>query len=494
MAWLDAPTPNKNSYVSFLIISALFGLLTACGSNSETSNTSTTPGGVITEIGSASVGLTLPRAINIGAVKTDGNGISTMAVTDADTDYSTDPVEQYLGMDANISMDFANVVLCLLDEVDAVAKVNQGPYQSSFNNSPCNKNTDSTVETAITLTVISYRETDNSPHIIQLWSEDHSFGRPSIVVGEIVTTKGVSEQAPYGEFEFNFIQYSNAVDSSGSSGDWVLTDKSVIRSKMGSNGLPRLEFRMTSEINDMLDFSGLFEIVSMTKITSADFESGQSRVSISESFSGMDAQFNYSDIMQNVFDQDYILETSSQNSLTPEPSIDGNAPVNSTESVTNTCKSRTEVINDVWAYNLYYNEDTVVDGIVKTAGQRVETPTTALIFNYTHTVSNDLNGITPDPNTAATMLYYFGPGQLWGIPFDSDNGYRNIYNLKNQTVLTNASGSYVVKAVELQLESALVDISQCSNLDLTSINIDLNSVASIPPLNIDRLDWPEVVQ
>ena len=82
---------NVNLLLAMIVATTL---LSGCGSDSETVSNTLPQSGVITEIGSATVGLPLPRAINIGSAKTGANNISAMAVTDEGTDYSIDGICQ----------------------------------------------------------------------------------------------------------------------------------------------------------------------------------------------------------------------------------------------------------------------------------------------------------------------------------------------------------------------------------------------------------------
>jgi hypothetical protein len=91
-----------------------------------------------------------------------------------------------------------------------------------------------------------------------------------------------------------------------------------------------------------------------------------------------------------------------------------------------------------------------------------------LRFAYTHSTGNDANG-NSSYNGKKFMLEYGGNGNLWGFPWVEDPETRRWYSavtLASGVVLTDDSNEFVVKAMEQEQSMQVVDLGECSGLDV----------------------------
>jgi len=468
--------------VKYVVVFAALILFSACSSDdSQESKSNSLPG--VRPAGSGSA-LSLPRSIVVGqaninapaSAQNSASLIQPAAATDAGTDYSTDPVLEGNLADSNIAMAFVNTMLCLIDETHAVDQVNQGPYLATVPYNICNQMQDATnAGVMIELTINSSRKDDESPQYIQLWFSDNTTAGPFKAVVEFVIYNKVSNQYPFGLFDVNYLVYSAAsVDAPLQ--EWKIAERASIRSKMSAASLPRFEFLLSGgAIPDDPTFN--VDLRSITQITSADSQNGQSRFSLN-----IGGSFPYEETTNSIFNADYNLEINAGSSTSTSPSNGtGTSPT------PGSCYSRNDTIAAVWAYNLY-------DAVT---GARIPMQATPIAFNYTHLAQNDRFNTDPNTNTsigADYTLSYRGPGML---SFANIDGSYASPNLVDGTVLTDANGTdYWVKAMEIIYSPASVPIDACAMLDTTipanNPDLNLDTIPVIESPGAVLTDWPSL--
>lgn len=453
MLFCPALFPVKSQFraqlISGLLIVALGVLVNACGGNeSNYSDFSVRKQGA----GSA---LTLPKSINLSS------GVNLPAVSIApasqvnigtapNTDFSSDPVRESYPADANIAKAFANLMLCLVDAVDATGRVNQGLFSADVAASRCISNQSSA--DIIHFLVNSSRADNQSPQFIQIWLDDVRKNIPYKEFIEITVYQPVTEQYPFARFEMN-----SAIFTSATAGtplpDWRQNGASRVVST-NKNGLARFEFTYDGED---------FFLRAITQLTQADLQHGQSRSTV-----GSISSLSSADISESIFNDKYHLDIS---------------PL---DTKLNQCSSRTDTVSQVWSYNLY-NAD---------SGQRIAQQSTPLHFEYTHSAANDRENLDPN-NTSYGQSYsleYAGPGSDLSIPLNPLTLMRE-FNLKDGTLLIGSDAtSYLVKAVDISRQAMVVDMTYCADLDADAPSqnpdLDLQRLPASKPLASRLTDWP----
>ncbi len=125
-----------------------------------------------------------------------------------------------------------------------------------------------------------------------------------------------------------------------------------------------------------------------------------------------------------------------------------------------------------------------------------------LHFLYTHSNENDRNLIENAISEYAgqsVILEYGGQGDLWGFPEVKSSNQRHTrgFSIKDETVLTNTSGNYVVKATEMEKRMRELNVTACtqgaSNLSLNNaLDITLPTASDITPVTFSLTDKPVV--
>ena len=475
---------GKTRYlISVFIATALIWVVGCSGGSNESNNQNRD---YSSYTGTA---LRLPASIQFGEVNTTAQTTSTnntqsiapLAATDPGTDYTTDPVEYFGIIEGNVALDVVNIYLCLLDNLSAYEKINDGPYKATLDSDVCDKEKENQTSSTsqIELTINSYRENNNTPHVIQLWF-DSDFDIPAKLVGEFIVTESQSASHPYGLFSFRYSVYYDT-NPDANIEDWQIADVANTNSKLGGNGLPRLEFNYDSDQLFRSDYPSVFSMASVTQLTELNLDSGQTRSHFfSEYYFQGDANPHlYESDEAAIFDADVVLS--------------GSLDSNPSSTIQNQCYSRNTTYEEVWSYNLYYAEDDLANG--RTAGQRVElSPGSQLDFTYTHSVVNDRNDIVIEENPIT--LYYAWDGYLYGFPYQD---WVKKYNLIDGTVLTSNETvpvNYITKAVEVAEAPALVDPSECATLDVEPVfsNADIDPAALAAPQkpSVGLADWPQI--
>lgn len=138
-----------------------------------------------------------------------------------------------------------------------------------------------------------------------------------------------------------------------------------------------------------------------------------------------------------------------------------------------------------------YNKQVVVTDDINAGA--VVTFDKPIVFNYTHSDANDravANGtIATSPYIGMPyLLQYQGKGQLFGIPSEmlegSDEGeggnkgrFYPQFGLKDGTELTDGSGHYVVKALDME-QSMIEEKDACSALSLSGVPTAPSAISS----------------
>lgn len=113
-----------------------------------------------------------------------------------------------------------------------------------------------------------------------------------------------------------------------------------------------------------------------------------------------------------------------------------------------------------------------------------------ITIKYTHATENDRNG-DASQNGKVFLLEYGGKGQLWGLPFEENNGrWGPVINLKDGTIL-GASDQYIIKANDVEQRMQSVAASNCTSLPLTApsqsvptgITGDVFGIGSMPDIS-----------
>ena len=469
---------NTNLYKHFLSVLFLGVFISACSSNNDddkgkvSGNTNVTPLTLPKQIAVGSANL---QSINSSSLQIQANSILPAAASDPGTDYSTDPVEEYSFTHSGFYLDTVNVVLCWVDHLNATQKVNAGIYKTSLPISTCIPQQGDFYSTLVDFYVESTRVDESSPQYIKVWVESPDFSDPTVTyrsVAEFVIHEGVSDQNPYGHFDFRDVDYSYV------NGVWSPESKMNTFSKPSTGNLPRIE--LVSEYNTIDPVTGTtnkYGSRSIFEITSADLQNGIGRSQYASTYTD---SVTGNEITSST---DYTIMFDADHTLVDIANSD--APNQSTQS----CESRKDLLSDVWGYNLYQADTGSRVNATDLAG-------TTLSFNYTHDAVNDRNN--KDSSSAnpyqgkGYTLSYDGPGLLYGFGYDVVLGLPEV-NLEDGTVLSNDSGSYLTKAVQITYVPKKVEMVACQ-FDLSSLigdaRLDLTTLSVIQAPSNSINDWP----
>ena len=431
------------------------------------------------ESGGSVSGLKLPKQINpTGAnvnSQVSGSSFAPAAFTDPGTDYSTDPVNHYSSIEAFSDFELVNMFLCFIDKVGATDSVNTGPYNTELPESECSAYQGDTQSVNLPATIESIRASNDSPHIINMWVDfddpEMNTGDPAGVqasaVLQFTINEGVTDTNLIGAFTLNYKIVEDASLYGGTLGTPI--DSFIVRLDVheGANSFPRIDLIMRSGPNTIENIT----YASTAQLFDYQANSGQSRSYVLFE-NGLDI---YESEFSSDFDQNHVLAYN----------VFGQG--------LDACYSKNDYTDSVFGYNLYYNINGTFQNETVTEGQRVELAEGDYItIPYTHSLINDRNNDASFAGTTTT-LSYFGPGQLWGIPWtaNTEGVYSKDYDLKDGTVLND--GLFVVKAVDI--DHSLVETpGQCQNLDAQAILNDatLDPIVLAEPTkpNIDVSDRP----
>lgn len=410
-------------------------------------------------------GLTLPKSINIAAPIIDNATQGASAASTkfsaanlddkyAGTDYANDTVEHHTISDGVFSLEVANSILCILDEMNVKENVNKGAYVVLISENICedksiDEENNTSSEGYIQVVVLSTRLNNQSPHIIKLWISESKF-YPQYVSStpgtlepwglyEFIVKESISEQNPQGIFDFNLEIVIDASFYGGSVGETMIQGKGNFSSFISGESKPKLIYvhksgsLLDATINDMG-----FEISSLVELSDGSGQAGRAKSLIYFS----DTSFNYESFIAADFNSSHLMTTESDN-----------------YAITQQCFSRSNYLSEVDGYNLYFETGTTFRSNPVTGGQRVELES-YFLFRF------------------EGQLGSAGPGYYW-LP--------NYSRLPDQAVVTGYynNESYTVHVSPGLLEQ--IDRTQTLTQYKTiySTDTDLFTTEPLPELTLD---------
>jgi len=352
-------------------------ILSACGGGGGSSDGSKDVGAFLESV----KGLEVPATMSVvqayeelavnsqkGSLFKSGSQPS-QALSDPNTDFSTDPVNAYVYDASMESLDTVNMILCLLEQTRASDMVNQGAYIALVNEDKCEtgENQSDTTTTGQSSggsqteynrwTINSTRADDNSDQLVQIWvpgeenSQDPMDGQEILV--EVTVTEGVSTTNPFAKFSMNF---KGVVDLNGNE---VTTMKGTLATVDNDQGQP--QFRFINLGGDALGLGGpggfSFEEAANVVLDDASATGGVAVTRRAESFNDGFSNQSQEASFAIAFNSDFLLRGKDDNG---DDIIDANS-----------CKSRNDFDTQVWRYNLYHKNDGSFGGSTVTAGERV---------------------------------------------------------------------------------------------------------------------------
>ncbi|MDH5516929.1 MAG: hypothetical protein OEY36_03790 [Gammaproteobacteria bacterium] len=301
------------------------------------------------------------------------------ALTDPDTDYSTDTTNTYVYDPSMESLETVNMILCLLEQTRATDKVNSGPYVALVNEDKCeqgknqsnagNAQGGSAQATEFnTWTIESTRASNSSPQLVQIWvpGEELQAGADpgqamdaQTILVEVSITEGISDSNPFGSFEMNFKGVIDAGLIGGTAGTIIETMKGNLQTVANSLNKPQFKFVNLgggAANASITDFS--FTEASNVILDDATGSSGSALTRRSESYNNQGTTYTQSADYAIAFNNTHLLRGKDEND---DSVIDSQS-----------CRSRDNFDTQVWQYNLYHAVDGSFNGNTITAGQRVE--------------------------------------------------------------------------------------------------------------------------
>lgn len=406
--------------------------------------------------------LRLPRSINFGGPNldfgSDQNLLSNLALDSAGTDYTTDSVEHYWTAEQSVTLQTANNILCIVDELGAYEMLNQGAYKISSKGGFCGSEP---VANAVDIFIESKRADNDSPQFVRIWVMDDV-----PVVFELTIEQGVNNNNPFGVFQALYQVYQ-ADPTSGVYSAFADADIRVMRSVQNK---PRYESRMESRLQGMT-----LNVATAAIINDISSNSGQSR----EYWLGNDAG--------NILDSETLFDFNHDNTMVSVISASGLNLDNAG------CYSRNDLVDQVQRYSLYFNQSMNFNGQAVSTGQRVQLNNNlnSLQFLYTHSSINDRPSSAPDAILVDNQQYTLNYDLLdpWPILRISQPVDAPIYfNLKDGTLLNNDLGEFAIKAREISHSTLAVNADQCMGLDADAV---INN-ADIDPRNVPAIALPSI--
>lgn len=356
------------------------GATTTDGGTTTTTDGGTTGGGTTTDGGTTGGGTTTVTGVelpsNMSVVTAVDSGVTTSSIADtaslaADSDYQTDPAEVHVFDPSMEALGTVNMILCLMDQIRAADMVNQGPYIALVDEDMCEEGSNdsgassggqastSNVKQYNKWTIVSTRESDDTPMIVQIWipgkghPEDPRDAQKILV--EVTASEGVSDTKPFGSFVLNFHGVADAGLVGGTAGTMVTLMKGTLQTVNNDLGQPQFRFA---------EVGGEYANPAIT-----DFADRQAASVVLDDAAGtggvaktltdfMDGWGSMAETYVVAFDETHLLRGKDTNG---DDTTDAQA-----------CMSRLDFNTQVWRYNLYHAADGTFAGAAVTAGQRVE--------------------------------------------------------------------------------------------------------------------------
>ncbi|MFH1021833.1 MAG: hypothetical protein V1809_00415 [Planctomycetota bacterium] len=239
-------------------------LMGGCGGSSSSSSDS---GAIPT--GATGIGAALSVASRVSVVDTSAsgapkrNGVAPLKVAMPDlaaadlpatSDYATDVTDTYVQERSSEAFSTVNEILCMIKQSKYDEMVNLGAYVAQIDVGQCSTSRDDVSEGASQnqssgsdmpeyelWTVNSYRENDNSPHVIYVWLHQAAseWDPAQVIMVKMVITAGVSATNPFGLFSMTFKSHpetDGVVDTS------VEIMRGLLRTEIDANGQILLKF------------------------------------------------------------------------------------------------------------------------------------------------------------------------------------------------------------------------------------------------------------
>ncbi len=347
----------KKITIQCLSLCSTIALLAACGGGGGSSSPGTTDTrttGTSTVVATST--LVLPEQLEVVA---DDSSVTTASVrrgialnrsiaayNDAGTDYSTDEQHSHIWLQALEPIEMVNDFLCFTKQFKANEFVNEGAYRVLVDDSQCSENGDSSAQnqqsalsgssesdtpTYLDVVVSTTRASDTDPMIVNAWIPDTGDEEMSMAVKFKATVyEGVSDNNPFGSFEFTYHAYPS-MDSGQSLGGGEIKTVNTLDGDLG--------FTMYENFS-----IGDFGNTQQASVVMSDDRSAGVAITAS-SFEG-----DMSDDGENVafalaFDEDNVLIQNNTNLASLDyKGGNGGAGV---------CLSKTDFKEAVWRYDLY---------------------------------------------------------------------------------------------------------------------------------------------
>jgi len=292
-------------------------------------------------------GLVMPEIISIITDPGDPTPKTTVVKSskpfdDAGTDYSDDPVRSYVWDESMGPMQQVNQILCYISQTRADELVNE-TYTALVDTDRCERESESedssdqsssANDTEYQLwTIDSSRESDTAAQVVRIWvpSEDpegsETLDQQNILV-EVTINSSPSELLPFGDFDMN---WQGVVEIGGNE---VPTMAGTIKTVENQQG--KLQFIFFNSA-DTPDFS--FTEAANVILDDADGTSGIGKTATHRT----DPNFEFHSEFSVAYDPTRFLR--------------GNDTNNDGEVDSQSCNDRTDLLENVWRYNLYQQAD-----------------------------------------------------------------------------------------------------------------------------------------
>ena len=273
------------------------------------------------------------------------NSNSSQPFDDADSDYSTDPVQAYVWDESMGPMQMVNQILCYVGQTRADQLVNE-TYTALIDTTRCEREGEGDAEDLgqssgngeidyQLWTIESTRESDTSPQRVRIWvpaeesESDDIMDQQSILV-EVTINSSPSDALPFGDFNMS---WQGVADFAGNE---ITTMQGTLQTVENQDGKLQFMFYNGSEAPGM-DFS--FSEAANVILDDADGTSGIGRTATHRA----DPFFEFHSDFSVAYDPSRFLRGNDQNN---DGSLDEQR-----------CHDRLNMDENVWRYNLYTQAD-----------------------------------------------------------------------------------------------------------------------------------------
>jgi hypothetical protein len=300
--------------------------------------------------------------------KTNFGGLA-KAFTDADTDYSTDPVNTWVHDMSMEPLQIINEILCMMDQTRAEEMVNQGDYIALIDGTKCRQGQaqedGSAGQSAAggktvqyeKWTVNSSRASNTANQIVKAWVPDDMEGPGAgsqTIRAKVTITEGVSDDKPFGDFVLNFAFYDDTTNLPLGGG--------TLKTLPASGGKVAYSFFET-EGEEKTTYSAGEQFDEQATLVAMAPDGSDGRARTSTYFAGNDGGGSYEE--GGAFDLAFN-ETRMKRSRADDVDTLDSGPT------TDACLARDSFNTHVWRYDLYHAADGTWGGKAVEGGDRVE--------------------------------------------------------------------------------------------------------------------------